>query len=163
VLTSTLERWSLPTHFGVQYADRLRSSPRVRLVTGVTCTEIVAQPGGVERLACKTLEGRPLEVRAKRYVIACGGLETTRLLLASPMGRCIAPEALRGPMTGGRVPGVPYGGVEPSPVADHVRNLIRDAGATARFALAFGTRRFLARERRVPGFAVYSPENIYPL
>jgi choline dehydrogenase-like flavoprotein len=75
----------------------------------------------------------------------------------------MAPEALRGPMTGGRVPGVPYGGVTRSPVRAHVANLLRDARATSRFAVAFGARRFLARGRRVPGFAVYNRDNVYPL
>jgi choline dehydrogenase-like flavoprotein len=86
VRTSTLERWSLPTHFGRLYADRLRQSPRLRLVTGVTCTAVRIGPDGseIDHLSCRTLAGRQLEVRAKRYVLACGGLETTRLLLASP-------------------------------------------------------------------------------
>jgi len=75
----------------------------------------------------------------------------------------MAPDALRIPMTGGRVPGVPYGGVERSPVFDHVMNLVRDALPTARFAAGFGARRFLARGRRVPGFAVYNRDNVYPL
>jgi choline dehydrogenase-like flavoprotein len=92
-----------------------------------------------------------------------GVLSFAYLALVSPLGRFMAPEALRGPMTGGRVPGVPYGGVSRSPLVEHVANLIRDAGATTRFALAFGAKRFLARGRRVPGFAVYNPRNVYPL
>ena len=43
VLGSSLERWSLPTDFGRTYQDRLERSPRVRLLTGVTCTEIVCR------------------------------------------------------------------------------------------------------------------------
>ena len=86
VRTSTLERWSLPTHFGRLYAGRLRSTRGLRLVHGVTCTRIVPRPegGDVDRLCCRTLDGKTLEVGAKRYVLACGGLESTRLLLASP-------------------------------------------------------------------------------
>src|SRR5262249_8791029 len=34
---------------------------------------------------------------------------------------------------------------------------------TTRFVIGFGSRRFLARGRRAPGFAVYSSENVYPL
>jgi choline dehydrogenase-like flavoprotein len=92
-----------------------------------------------------------------------GILSFAYLALASPLGRFLAPEALRGPMTGRRIPGVPYGGVDRSPVMDHVKNLIRDAGATSRFAVEFGARRFLARGRRAPGFAVYNRDNLYPL
>jgi choline dehydrogenase-like flavoprotein len=86
VHTSTLERWSLPTDFGRAYRDRLRASTRLKLVSGLTCTEIaVAHSGaGIDRLVCRTLTGREISVRARRAVVACGGLESTRLLLASP-------------------------------------------------------------------------------
>lgn len=85
VRASALERWSLPTNFGNEYRRKLRQSPRVRLVTGLTCTEIACSPDGscVDHLKCKTLSGKTLTARASRYVLACGGLETTRLLLAS--------------------------------------------------------------------------------
>src|SRR5947209_5911196 len=85
VRTTSLERWSLPTNFGRQYGRALRRSPLVRLVTGLTCTQIVYGEGGrhVERLATRTLDGKAVRVRARCYVLACGGLETTRLLLAS--------------------------------------------------------------------------------
>lgn len=85
VRTSELERWSLPTDFGREYGQRLRDSPNVRLVTSVVCTEIVCQPDRTEvmQLNVRGLDGRTLTARGGRYVLACGGLETTRLLLAS--------------------------------------------------------------------------------
>jgi choline dehydrogenase-like flavoprotein len=85
VRTSTLERWSLPTDFGREYRVQLRRSRRVRLVMGLTCTEIVCSPGGVsvDRVECRTLDRRQIRARGRRYVVACGGLEGTRLLLAS--------------------------------------------------------------------------------
>ena len=91
VRTSTLERWSLPTDFGREYRRQLQGSSNVRLVSPVTCTEIVcgeAQPR-VCYLIARALDGRRINVRGQRYVIACGGLETTRLLLESraPGGR----------------------------------------------------------------------------
>ena len=92
-----------------------------------------------------------------------GPLSFAYLALASPLGALLAPEAQRRSLTGSAVPGAPYGPVEPGPVREHLRNLIRDRGATARFVMDFGTRRFLARRRRVPGFFVYSPTNTYPL
>jgi choline dehydrogenase-like flavoprotein len=86
VRTSTFERWSLPTDFGREYGARLKSSTRVRLVTGLTCTRVVVVPGQrrVDHLELRGLGGRRAMVRARHYVLACGGLETTRLLLASP-------------------------------------------------------------------------------
>jgi choline dehydrogenase-like flavoprotein len=83
--TATLERWSRSTDFARGYADALRRSPRVRVVTGLTCTEVICQPGATraDRLACRTLAGKRVSVQARCYVLACGGLETTRLMLAS--------------------------------------------------------------------------------
>jgi choline dehydrogenase-like flavoprotein len=85
VRASTLERWSLPTNFGREYRHRIRESARVRLVTGLTCTEIACGPDGrrVDHLKLKALTGKDVTVSASHYVLACGGLETTRLLLAS--------------------------------------------------------------------------------
>ena len=89
VSASALERWSLPTNFGSIYRDALRSAPTLRLETGLTCTEIVAREttadgaSSVERLEASRGDGRAVTIRAARYVIAAGGLESTRLLLAS--------------------------------------------------------------------------------
>ena len=264
VRTSTFERWSLPTDFAREYGPRLRNSTRVRVITGLTCTQIVCAPGErrVEYLETRAIDRRRVEIRARRYVLACGGLDTTRLLLASPgrdgtalgdhsghlgrwymghvegvvahvqlttpphatifgyerdidgvyvrrrmsftadaqrrhrlpnivawlanpelpdprhasgalslayltlaspLGRLLAPEAQRRSLTGHAVPGAPYGPVEQGPIRAHVRNLIRDPAPTARFALNFGTRRFLTRKRRVPGFFIFNPKNVYPL
>ena len=90
VRSSALERWSLPTNFGRVYRKALASSPTLRLETGLTCTEIVTcrQPSedgrwSVERLEARRADGRTVAVHAARYVLAAGGLESTRLLLAS--------------------------------------------------------------------------------
>jgi choline dehydrogenase-like flavoprotein len=85
VRTSSLERWSLPTNFGREYGPILRQSGRVRVVTGLTCTQVVCGRGRerVDHLACATLDGKHVQVRCRAYVIAAGGLDSTRLLLAS--------------------------------------------------------------------------------
>jgi choline dehydrogenase-like flavoprotein len=90
VRASELERWSLPTNFGRLYRGALRSSPLIRLETGLTCTEIVPREDGspeggwsVDHLLARGRRGRVVAIRAKRYVIAAGGLESTRLLFAS--------------------------------------------------------------------------------
>jgi choline dehydrogenase-like flavoprotein len=89
--TATVERWSRSADFARGYADALRQSTRVRVVTGLTCTEIISPPRATraDRLACRTLDGKRVSVQARGYVLACGGLETTRLMLASrgPQGR----------------------------------------------------------------------------
>jgi choline dehydrogenase-like flavoprotein len=82
---ATLERWSRSTDFARRYADALKQSTRVRVVTGLTCTEVISDPGGkrADHLACRTLDGKRVSIHARSCVLACGGLETTRLLLAS--------------------------------------------------------------------------------
>jgi choline dehydrogenase-like flavoprotein len=261
--TTTLERWSLPTDFGKEYAVRLQRSSRVRVFTGITCTEVVCRHGDprVAHLEARTLNGKRVRIHGKRYVLACGGLETTRLLLASqgpggreignhaghlgrwymahmegsiarvrfttdpkrtlygyerdvdgvyvrrrvsfrrefllerrlpnivgwmsnaelpdpghrsgvlslaylalasPLGRFFAPDAQRQSLTGVAVPGAPYGHSERGSVVSHLRNILDDRRAAARFLSEFGFKRFLPR-RRAPGFFAYRPDNVYPL
>lgn len=85
VLSSTLERWSLPTNFGKHYARELATTPRLRIADGLTCVDIETDPAArtVTGLRCRRLDGSEVRIQARHYVIACGGLETTRLLLAS--------------------------------------------------------------------------------
>ena len=86
VLSSDLERWSLPTNFGHEYRDELAKSHRIRVLQGLTCTEIEFEADGsrVAGLLCKTTHSaRPFRVSAPVCIIACGGVDTTRLLLAS--------------------------------------------------------------------------------
>ncbi len=90
VRATALERWSLPTNFDREYREELERSPRLRLETDLTCTEVVprAEVSGqgrrsVDHLVARAKDGRQVEIRASRYVIAAGGLESTRLLFAS--------------------------------------------------------------------------------
>lgn len=85
VRTTDLERWALPTRFGREYRAQLRDTAGLTVWTGLTCTEIVTTEAGdtVDHLVVKTLEGREGRVVATDYIIATGGLEATRLLLAS--------------------------------------------------------------------------------
>jgi hypothetical protein len=85
VRSTTLERWSLPTNFARQYRRRLKESALVTLTTRLTCTEIVVGEDGyaVSHVVGQTLSGGCARIRAARYVLACGGLEATRLLFAS--------------------------------------------------------------------------------
>ncbi len=86
VLSSSFERWSLPTNFGSVYHKELEASANLRVVTGLTCTRVVpsAAGGQIDHLETRREDRALIRVRAKRYVLAAGGLGTTRLLLASP-------------------------------------------------------------------------------
>ena len=249
VRTSSLERWSLPTNFGRRYRKHLRQAARIRVVLHQTCTRVVLSDDGsrMERLETRTLDGRSASVVARHYVLACGGLETTRLLMASGVGnhsghlgrwymahpqgsiahvRFTTPPAdtiygheqdadgvyVRRRFTFSRsflleqaLPNFAGWLVNPeladprhsngflslvylalaSPAGalfasqsirlahletshdndarDHLRNLRRDLVGAARFATAFGYRRYLRRGRRAPGFSTYNADNRYRL
>ncbi len=85
IRSTSLERWSMPTNFGRVYRQRLKDSHLATVVSELTCTEIVCKPNGqsVAYLAARTLAGQEVRIRAKRYVLTCGGIESTRLLFAS--------------------------------------------------------------------------------
>jgi choline dehydrogenase-like flavoprotein len=75
----------LPTHFGERYADDLKHIARLKTFLNANVTRIrLARDGGsVERLEVATLNGKRFAVKAKAVVVATGGIEVPRLLLAS--------------------------------------------------------------------------------
>lgn len=84
VLSSALERWASPANFATAYGAALASHPAVTVVLDATCVAIECdRPDAVAALTLKNRQGRVLRATADRYVLACGGLETTRLLLNS--------------------------------------------------------------------------------
>jgi choline dehydrogenase-like flavoprotein len=85
VTAEGLERFSCPTDFGARYRARLASATHVRVLFGANCAGIRLSSQGdhVSRLVVATLSGRRFEILARSVVIAAGGLETPRLLLAS--------------------------------------------------------------------------------
>jgi choline dehydrogenase-like flavoprotein len=85
LVTTSLERWALPTRFGPFYRKRLEQTANVDLIMGLTCVNVACEPstGAVDHLVLKTLDGRQASARARFYVLATGGLEATRLLMAS--------------------------------------------------------------------------------
>jgi choline dehydrogenase-like flavoprotein len=99
-------RYSLPTHFGKAHARRLRELPRLRVYCHANVLRFEFAPDGAAVSAARA-SGAPdhqLRVEARAYVLAAGGLETTRLLLLSERyarGRAAWPSELvgRGYMT----------------------------------------------------------------
>lgn len=84
-LCERLERYSLPTDFGRRYRRRLERSSRVRVVSHAQVVRLVrADDGGrIAALEFVARGGRRQRVRAERFVLALGGIETVRLLWAS--------------------------------------------------------------------------------
>ncbi len=75
----------LPTHFGERYGDDLKQIPdlSVMLHANVTDMKLAAGAGSLDRLDIATLQGNRFAVKPKYAVLAVGGIENARLLLAS--------------------------------------------------------------------------------
>ncbi|MFC3125978.1 GMC oxidoreductase [Pseudoroseomonas globiformis] len=82
-----IERFSRPTDFGKFHHDRLAASSNVKLVLNAHAVHLAAESGPVERLEAASAPGRGFTVRARRYVLAAGGFDVTRLLMASDASR----------------------------------------------------------------------------
>jgi choline dehydrogenase-like flavoprotein len=80
-----IERFSLPLDFGLEHRQALASAPTLRVLLRATCTEIILTPActAVAELRCQASGARHFAIRARHYVLATGGLEAPRLLLAS--------------------------------------------------------------------------------
>lgn len=78
----SLERWSRQLNMGVLHAERLTKSSAVRLHLKCTAVDLALDSDGqrVDGLVVACGDARRL-VRAHHYVLACGGIECTRLLL----------------------------------------------------------------------------------
>jgi len=83
--TNNLERFSCPTNVGDRYKQRLILAVDVEVLLGANCTGIRLNHAGsqVNQLDIASLEGIKASVTAKKIILATGGIETTRLLLAS--------------------------------------------------------------------------------
>jgi choline dehydrogenase-like flavoprotein len=81
----TLERFSCPTNFAARYGARLAASRYVNVLLHANVTEVRLDAAGrrVDHLVVRTLSGNRFTARARAVVLAVGGLETPRLLLAS--------------------------------------------------------------------------------
>jgi len=81
----TLERFSCPTDFAARYGHKLEAAANVRTVlhANVTGVRLNAAGRSVDHLTVRNLRGKSFTVRAAHYVLATGGLEAARLLLAS--------------------------------------------------------------------------------
>lgn len=79
-----VERWAREAKVILEHRQLLLNSQRIRISLQSTVTGLNLTPDGlrVESLAVKTPHGS-CSVRARRFVLAMGGVETTRLLLCA--------------------------------------------------------------------------------
>ncbi|MFT3809185.1 MAG: GMC family oxidoreductase [Micropepsaceae bacterium] len=109
-LTAThLERWCARNDMGAVHGARVAAHPKIRVALGATVTRIEAEAasGAVSGLTV-AMGGQTARVTGHAYVIAAGGVETARLMLAS---RSEAAPELGGPALGRFYMGHAFGSI----------------------------------------------------
>ena len=78
-------QFSPPTRFARAYGGALEKAENVRVIAHANVTDIRLdeQRGRVESFTCRTVAKTEFHVRANRYVLALGGIENARVLLAA--------------------------------------------------------------------------------
>lgn len=81
----TISQFSTPARFGKLYRGLLEHSKRIRvfLYANVLGIDTDQDGGKVTQVRARTLSGRNLILHAQQFVLAAGGIENPRLLLAS--------------------------------------------------------------------------------
>jgi len=85
VLADRIERYSLPTDFGRRYRQRIARSANVTAVLHAHCVRLSRRAGAdaIESVEIIDRAGRSRQLRPRVVVLAAGGIEVPRLLLAS--------------------------------------------------------------------------------
>lgn len=85
--------WARQIFTGLQAEPQLQQSLNVRVLLNATATEVVPDEmaSRVKSLHVRTNQGNQFTIRARAYVLAAGGIENPRLLLAS---NSVTPEGL---------------------------------------------------------------------
>ena len=85
VSTESIERFSRPTDFGQSYRADMKASRQITLLMRATCIEISMSDSHAQVRAAelRTRRGFAVFAKARSFVLAAGGLEVPRLLLAS--------------------------------------------------------------------------------
>jgi choline dehydrogenase-like flavoprotein len=84
-IVDRVSQFSPPVRFGIDYQHKLKEAVHVRVYLWANVVELATDNPAhtVRHVEARTLNGRTLIVRARRFVLATGGIENARLLLAS--------------------------------------------------------------------------------
>jgi choline dehydrogenase-like flavoprotein len=100
VIDSVLERWSMPTRFGQRYKDEISKSNSITLCQGYEARQFSSpnSNGEISTLVVRNIFTKDEEiVTSKKFVIAAGAQESTRILLRNKQLFCLlkkTPDAL---------------------------------------------------------------------
>ncbi len=91
-LTTTIFQFSPPTRFATDFERALEAPTGPRVVVGATAVDVALDASGrrIDELTLRRADGGTLTARATTIVLAAGGLEVPRLLLAWDGGRGVA-------------------------------------------------------------------------
>ncbi len=83
-VSTKLIQFSLPIRFGTVYREAIEQAKNIRVLlhSNLTDIELAANGQHAEAVKVATLAGGHYAVRAKQYVLATGGIENARVLLA---------------------------------------------------------------------------------
>ncbi len=84
-LENQVWKFSAPTRFGPKYKDTLSTADNIDVILNANVTRIQATPEGnsISHVNISSLEKRQARVKARRFVLSCGGIENARMLLLS--------------------------------------------------------------------------------
>lgn len=85
VVWNKMWQFSPPTRFASKYKDKIINSNNIRLYTYATLTNISGNESvsNIEKMEIRNHAGKTHFVKAKYFILACGGIQNPRLLLAS--------------------------------------------------------------------------------
>jgi choline dehydrogenase-like flavoprotein len=84
-IVDQISQFSPPLRFGIDYRDDLEAARHVSVYLWANVVDMQTDNPAthVRQVQVRTLSGRRMTVRARRFVLATGGIENARLLLAS--------------------------------------------------------------------------------
>ncbi len=149
---TSIERASNKPRFQMGHKARLASDPRIDIRLGATVVELLlAENGSVRGVVAVGDDRVRRTLSARRVVIAAGGLESTRLLLATQRGR----ERLFGGPDG------PLGRYYMGHIIGEIGDIVfRDGRLAAAFDFILDGRGSYARRRFVPSPALQLAEGL---
>jgi choline dehydrogenase-like flavoprotein len=76
---------SPPTRFGIVYKEEIEKATNVTVLLNANVTNLSANntASSLDDIQIATLEGKVGRIKAKKFVLACGGIENVRILLNS--------------------------------------------------------------------------------
>jgi choline dehydrogenase-like flavoprotein len=84
-IVTYFSQFAATPNFAQMYRARLKAAKNVTLLTHANAVALEATPDAtsIRQLLVRSFQGKELRIRAKMFVICCGGIESARLLLAS--------------------------------------------------------------------------------